>query len=95
MSAPTSPRTPPRETCPCTRDVSYCQCTPTLPETPSPQLQSIPILLGNDEGSTLIDQESQAQPNAPSQVEALPAAPSLPTAGDYMPSVNDLSLIHI
>ena len=72
MSAPTSPRTPPRATCPCTRDV-YCQCTPTLPETPSPQLQSIPILLGNDEESTLILQESKAQPNAPSQVEALPA----------------------
>ena len=91
MSAPTSPRTPPRETCPCTRDVCYCQCTPTLPETPSPQLQSIPILLGNDEESTLILQESEAQPNAPSQVEALPAAPSLPTAGDYMPSVNDVT----
>ena len=88
MSAPASPRTPPRETCPSTRDVS---CTPTVPETPSPQLQSIPILLGNDEESTLIDEENQAQPNAPSQVEALPAAPSLPTAGDYMPSVNDVT----
>jgi len=91
MSAPTSPRTPRRVPCPCTHDVCYCQCTPTLPETPSTRLESTPTVLGGDEESTLVLPESPAQPNAPSQLEALPAAPSLPTAEDYMPSVNSVT----
>ena len=96
MSAPTSPQTPRRVPCQGTPGVlASPPCTPTVPETPSPSprlVGSPAVLLVFGSPRLPLSKSIQNKECAPShQLEAPPAAPSMPTAKDYMLSADDVT----